>query len=237
MTSPKLRSRRKPSSKPKALLKKRKLEQLREEIITDYETRRESSHGLGQKLNVAKKLKPHGGWQKWAKVNLPFSIRKAQSYMRISKAFPDKKTAALFSIRQQDKLAAKSTSHNIREEFIKRAQDGETWTNKDFKEEFDRLSDTQPKTKGSLRAAKSDRSPTEKSTSEPQRVSNAIGKLLDSIEVHLEACPLQNKAKRPKNRARLRKLYLKSKSITAKLKPLKTQSTAPKGKKKKAKKK
>lgn len=237
MTSPKLRRRRKPSSKPKALPKEHKLEQLSKEIKSDHENRRKSSLELGQKLNKSKRLKPHGGWQNWVEVNLPFSIGKAQSYMRIAKAFPDKKTAALFSIRQQDKLAAKSTSQNIREEFIKRAQDGETWTNRDFKDEFDRLSDNQPKTKESLHSAKLDRSPTEMSTSEPQQVANAIGKLLDSIEAHLEACPLQNKAKRPKKKARLRELYLKSKGITAKLKPLKTKSTPRKGKKKKAKKK
>jgi hypothetical protein len=222
---------------PKMSPKEIKLEQLRKEIKSDHENRRISSHGLGQKLNKAKQLKPHGGWQKWVKRKLPFSISKAQSYMRIASSFPDKKTAALFSIRQQDKLAAKSTPQSIREEFIKHAQDNETWTNREFKEEFERLSDNQPKAKESLRSAKTDRSPTEKTTSEPQHVAKAIGKLLDGIAAHLEACPLQNKVKRPENKARLKKLYLKSKDITAKLKPSITKSTSRKGKKKKAKKK
>jgi len=69
----------------------------------------EKANRVGSLLITAKQAVPHGKWSEWVESNCGFSMRTAQTYMRIHREFPklsNTRDVALLGIKEADELLA-----------------------------------------------------------------------------------------------------------------------------------
>jgi hypothetical protein len=87
---------------------------------------------IGQKLADVRSQLKHGQFEAWLKAEFDWSRRTAYNFINVYEAFNERANLAQIDIATSALylLAAPSTSEEIREEFLKRAQEGETITHK-----------------------------------------------------------------------------------------------------------
>jgi DNA modification methylase len=87
---------------------------------------------IGQKLADVRSQLKHGQFDAWLKAEFDWSRRTAYNFINVYEAFNERANLAQIDIATSALylLAAPSTSEKIREEFLKRAQEGETITHK-----------------------------------------------------------------------------------------------------------
>ena len=91
---------------------------------------------IGQKLSEVRSQLAYGHFDKWLKVEFGWSRRTAYNFIKVYEAFPERATIAqvLIAASALYQLSSPSTAKEVREEFIKKAKDGEKVTREDIRQ-------------------------------------------------------------------------------------------------------
>jgi len=97
--------------------------------------------GIGRALRMAKALLPHGQFGPWLKAEFDWSQQTARRYMQVAEVFPQIAHAERFESTALYLLAAKTTPHEVREEFMAQADAGRSIRAADVKHAVNRHGD------------------------------------------------------------------------------------------------
>lgn len=139
---------------------------------------------IGQKLFEVRSQLAYGHFEKWLKAEFGWSRRTAYNFIKVFEAFPERATVAQVSIAASAlyQLSSPSTSREVREEFIKRAKDGEKVTREDIRRAL-----KQEKTSPSDAVA----AKLEEKVASKQQIVSIIPKAISVIETSSEKTPSQ----------------------------------------------
>jgi hypothetical protein len=90
---------------------------------------------IGQKLSEVRSQLAYGHFDKWLKAEFGWSRRTAYNFIKVYEAFPERATIAQVSIAASAlyQLSSPSTPKEVKEEFIKKAKDGEKITRENIR--------------------------------------------------------------------------------------------------------
>ena len=160
------------------------LEKADTELSKLYRQERTTPYKIGELFKKVKEEVGHGNWLAWLKDKQYTSDSTANSYMAISETFSSAEEAGLFSIAQQGKLTCKKLRKEqpgIVEEMVKRAEEGERWTNQQFKDELNKLQSTPRNSSPSVKDSAESASMVEGKSDQERWIDHVEG-LVSSIE-------------------------------------------------------
>ncbi len=91
---------------------------------------------IGQKISEVRSQISYGHFDKWLKVEFGWSRRTAYNFIQVYEAFPERATVAQVSMAASAlyQLSSPSIPKEVREEFIKKAKDGEKVTRENIRQ-------------------------------------------------------------------------------------------------------